>query len=106
MKIYVSGPMTGLPKHNFPAFSRATKALRKVGYKVISPAELDKKNQKPMTWEQCLRRDLIQVVRCDAIATLPGWQDSRGANLEIHVAKKLSMPVHSVAYFIEKKKEK
>ena len=103
-KIYISGPMTGLPKHNFPAFSKATKKLRKLGYKVISPAELDK-GKKQLTWNKCLRRDLIQVVKVDAIATLLGWKDSKGANLEVYVGKELNMPIHTVSYYIDNKKE-
>lgn len=95
--------MTGLPKKNFPAFMKAAKALRKKGYKVINPAELE--NIRPIctSWEECLRRDLIYILnRCYAIATLPGWKKSRGANLETWVAKQLDMPVRSLQYWIEK----
>jgi len=103
-KIYVSGPMTSIPSHNKPAFAKATKRLRKAGYKVINPGELDGKG-KQLTWNKCLRRDLSYVVKMDAIATLPGWKDSRGANLEIYVAKELSMPVHTISYYLDNKKE-
>ena len=100
--IYVSGPMTGLPKLNKPAFNRAAKQLRKLGYKVISPPELDA-GEPCDTWEDNLRRDLrILIDRCYAVATLPGWKKSRGAKLETHVARKLFMPIKPVEYWLNK----
>lgn len=39
MRIYCSGPMTGLPDHNRPAFDAAAKRLREQGHFVINPAE-------------------------------------------------------------------
>lgn len=40
MRLYVSGPMTGLPEHNYPTFAAATNALVDVGYDVSSPRGL------------------------------------------------------------------
>lgn len=40
MRIYVSGPMTGKPEFNYPAFNAAAKRLRDEGHFVINPAEL------------------------------------------------------------------
>lgn len=39
VKVYLCGPMRGLPKHNFPIFELAAKELRKIGYEVFSPHE-------------------------------------------------------------------
>ena len=39
--VYLSGPMTGLPDFNRPAFHAAAAALRAQGYVVINPAEVD-----------------------------------------------------------------
>jgi len=106
MKIYISGPMTGIPEHNYPAFNKAARELRKVGYEVVNPAELDGETEIP--WEDCLRRDLHEIVGClkskngcKGIATLSGWKDSKGATLEVFVAKELRLPVYPVEHFLE-----
>lgn len=40
-RLYIAGPMSGLPQFNFPAFHAAAIALRAAGYAIISPAETD-----------------------------------------------------------------
>lgn len=90
-RVYLSGPMTGIPQFNFPAFHRAAASLRASGYEVINPAEMDAADPAPMTWEQYLRRDIQVLVGCDQIALLPGWENSRGAKLEKHIADALGM---------------
>jgi hypothetical protein len=91
MKVYLSGPMSGYPDHNYPAFHEAALRLRKLGYTVVNPAEFLVNEGK--TWEACLRYDLDQLLNCGAVATLDGWQESRGARLEVHVATELGMSV-------------
>lgn len=90
--LYLSGPMTGLPHHNRPAFERAARALRLVGYNVFSPAEnglsLDAE------WSAHMRQDIrIMVQFCGAVATLPGWENSKGAKLEAHIARELGWTI-------------
>ncbi len=104
MKIYVSGPMTNYPLNNVPAFNKATKQLRKKGYKVVNPAELGKE-ESCRTWEQCLRRDIRHLTTCTDIATLPGYKRSRGATLEIHIGRALSFKVHPLRYYLEKRRK-
>ncbi len=41
VKIYLSGPMSGYPSFNIPAFDDAARQLRANGYQVVSPAEQD-----------------------------------------------------------------
>ncbi len=91
MKVYLSGPMTGYPEHNYPAFHAAREQLRSEGFEVLCPAE---KGRVPgWAWEQYLKRDLIMVCFADAVVLLPGWADSRGACLEVHVARELGLPI-------------
>jgi len=89
IRIYLSGPMTGIPENNFPAFHFWAARLRADGYDVVSPAEI----QEAGTWELCLRADLRELCTCDAIALIPGWEGSKGAHLELHNAHRLGMRV-------------
>ena len=89
--LYLSGAMTGKPDLNFPAFHAAAADLRARGFDVINPAELDAADTSPMTWEQYLRRDIRHLMGADRIALLPGWEHSRGAKLELHIATALGM---------------
>lgn len=37
-RLYVAGPMSGLPDHNYPAFREAATRLRDLGYQWVSEA--------------------------------------------------------------------
>lgn len=93
-RIYISGPMTGLPELNFPAFHAAAKALRALGYEVVNPAEVNPDSTKP--WQQCMRDDIRALCDCDATALMEGWEASKGAHLELHIAHRLGMEVTHV----------
>lgn len=41
-KVYIAGPMTGLPEFNYPTFFAAEEYLRSHGAKVMNPAVLPK----------------------------------------------------------------
>ena len=89
--IYIAGPMTGRPALNFPAFYREAAHYRATGYRVVNPAEI---NPDPtMAWGNAMRADIRELMTCDAIAMLPGWERSKGASLEHHIAQSLGFQV-------------
>jgi len=90
-RIYISGPMSGLPDLNFPAFHSEAARLRALGYSVENPAEINHDNE--AGWHDCMRRDLAALLTCDALALLDGWQSSAGAHLEMHVAHRVGMEI-------------
>ena len=93
--LYLSGPMSGRPDNNFPAFNRYADQLRAAGYEVTNPA--DNGADPDLSWADYMRIDLTQMLDdCDGVAVLSGWEESRGASLEVHVARALEMPVRSV----------
>ncbi|MBW1249879.1 DUF4406 domain-containing protein [Pseudomonas tolaasii] len=89
-RIYLSGPMTGLPGLNFAAFHAMTTNLRAGGHTVTNPAEISPEGG---TWNDCMRRDIAALMDCDTVATLPGWENSKGARLEVLIAERLGMTV-------------
>lgn len=97
-RIYICGPMTGLPDENRPAFDAAAARLRACGLNVHSPSE----TPRGLTWEQYMRLGLAELVKCTGIAVLPGWDRSRGACLEVQVATDLGLRVGSVETWVER----
>lgn len=92
MKIYIAGPMTGLPAFNFPAFHAAAAQLRAAGHEVENPAE----NPVPAcggTWLGYMRMAIAQVAKVDAVVLLPGWENSKGARVERDLAIGLGLDV-------------
>lgn len=83
-RVYVAGPMTGLPDLNFPAFNAEAARLRAEGLTVINPAEHG--IVEGAEWADYLRHDLAGLVSCERIHLLPGWSKSKGANLEVLVS--------------------
>ena len=92
---YISGPMTGLPELNFPAFHLKAKELRAEGRAVVNPAEIDEAPGRP--WHEYMRKDIRLLMDCDTIHMLPGWENSKGARLELHIARELGMKVEGAA---------
>lgn len=90
--LYIAGPMTGLADFNRPAFRMMADRLRRKGYRVVNPAELPGETLNN-PWDWYMRRDLAELVKCDGIVLLPGWEQSKGARLEHHVAVTLGMTV-------------
>lgn len=88
-RIYVSGPMTGLPNYNFDAFNEASKKLRELGWVVSNPA--DHGLVDGATREDYLRYDAAQLVSCSTVFLLPDWDKSDGARWEVSIATKLGM---------------
>lgn len=78
VKVYVAGPMTGLPQFNRPAFFAAEAYLQGQGARVMNPAVL------PDGWthDAYMRIAIPMLMECEAVAFLPGWQQSRGARQE------------------------
>jgi hypothetical protein len=93
MRFYLAGAMRGQPRWNFPAFDAARDFLVSLGHDVISPADIDRAVgidedtvELPLNYvRNALRRDFAEIVGCDAIAFLPGWEASYGARAERQV---------------------
>lgn len=93
-RVYIAGPMTGLPEYNYPAFFAAEDRFVAAGWEVLNPARHD------VSWitedmdpdevrAAFMKIDIEDVMRADAIALLPGWEASKGAKAELAVARVL-----------------
>lgn len=88
-RVYIAGPMSGLPEFNYPAFHAEAARLRKLGYHVENPAE---KKEQP-TWAAYMRQAITYMLTCEIVALLPGWTESRGATLERYIAQQLGLTI-------------
>ena len=118
MRVYLAGPMTGLPQFNYPAFMSVAAKLRGAGFEVVSPAEMDDPATQAAalasldgapgtgsangeSWGDFLARDvkLLADDGIEAVIALPGWEKSKGARLETFVASLCGLPVHQIREF-------
>ncbi len=98
-KIYISGPITGLPYEEArSAFMNAENAIRsRYGalVEVVNPIRLAPKNTK---WSDAMRSCIAAMMQCDYIHMLPGYEKSEGARLEYTIAVKLGFGVCNEQY--------
>jgi hypothetical protein len=76
--VFISGPITGMPDLNIPAFNEAEERIKKTGAAVYNPASLPLGKNWEWYMDQCF--DALSV--CTAFYQLPGWENSRGARIE------------------------
>lgn len=111
MRLYLAGPMTGIPQHNAPAFDAAAATLRALCFDVVSPPEITRANPQPgihrdgsielPVYQELVRLDLQALLDCDGVALLPGWMKSRGARLEVANALAIGLDVFLACDLIE-----
>lgn len=89
-KLYLSGPMTGIENYNHEVFDRVAAEFRQVGFQVCSPAEFFDGD---ITRErhEYMREAFKYLLEADTVVILPGWEESKGARLEIMVAQELGL---------------
>lgn len=99
--IYISGKMTGVKDFNYPEFNRVSNGLRKAGHEVVNPVEicshLDGTNA---TWEDYINVCIPAIEKCHTIYLLKGWEDSKGAKLELKRAIELGLLIVQQGHFI------
>lgn len=77
--------MTGYPEFNHPAFHHWADILRRKGFSVINPAELDEEQGLLKSTSDYYARDLPYVAQADMGAAMPGWRASTGAKTEAYL---------------------
>jgi len=96
--IYVSGPYTAgngrSVEANMAAAIMLGGQIRGLGYTPMVPhiAVLPfRPGDNP--WKSAVREALTMLRRCDALVVLSNWMDSRGARMEVWMAKRWGIPV-------------
>lgn len=95
MKVYLSGPMTGVENYK-DIFNQYEKRLTDLGFTVFNPAWFDYK--KGWSYDEILDLDLAALQKCEAIFMLPGWEKSKGACIEYGYALAKGINIMHVGY--------
>lgn len=91
-KIYIAGKVTGMPIHHCTLkFGSAQMKLRADGYQVVNPLEVV--NDWRCPWQVAMRKCIAALIECDAVYALNNHTQSRGATIEINLARQLGMDV-------------
>jgi hypothetical protein len=99
VRVYIAGPIAGHPNGNRAAFAAKALELRVAGHDVVNPHHVQPwfhHGDCPVglpggegaehTAPCYMRSDLAEMLTCDAIYLLPGWEKSQGARIEFLVA--------------------
>ena len=97
---YISGPITGVTDWQ-SKFEQAEKWVKKNLDKLIkSPRLIGKrleeelgKTEEQIPWEEYMRSDLRELTYCDTIYAMKGWEDSKGAVIEVQLAYALGLRI-------------
>lgn len=117
MKIYVAGPMRGIPYFNEPAFRLISEALRSMGHEVFNPMEKDIEMYGHDVYNsptgdladlvgikfdhrEAMLIDITWIAHeADAVCTLGGWENSRGASAEVAFGRAIGIPTEGFLWF-------
>jgi nucleoside 2-deoxyribosyltransferase len=107
-RLYVAGPITHDPEAK-SRFESASALLKASGYEVINPLDIDPAEAFPdfqqLSCEEAeaaqLKADLIAMLQCGGVATLPMNHSSKGMARELAIAFSLDIPVYPVRAWIQ-----
>jgi hypothetical protein len=114
-KLYISGPMSGLPDYNMPMFNKVAAELRAKGNGnviVYNPAEQDAINgtdpadavPNGKLRKQVIKADLDYILtEATELVVLKGWRQSSGCVCEVMTARAIGI---SVRFYRERKPAK
>ena len=92
MKIYLSGKISGTDlDYVRRLFDKVATTLRALGHEVTNPLCNGLSETDP--WEDHIAKDIINLIDCEGIYMLQGWEDSQGARIEHAIAKELRKSV-------------
>lgn len=106
--VYLAGPITGVPNHNYPLFNRLARFMAEdMDYRVINPANHTPHPDQIVIGEEANHKRgwMLQAAReilTDAheLRLLPGWRHSSGARAEVALAVSIGLPVWEIVDII------
>lgn len=78
---------------NREAFMNAVVQLQQAGYETVNPHDVELPIGVEKSAINFIKADIIEMMRCDGVATIGAWQESWGARIETDLAFRIPMPV-------------
>ena len=93
MKMYISGRMKDVKDVDIVFASAGIRAKNKYPeYEIINPCNLYPACKNPL-YKDFMANDIIELLKCDAIYMMIGWEESEGATCEWTIAKTLGLKI-------------
>lgn len=97
--VYISGPVTGRSFEEAKAdFDKAACEIKKKhgdAVFVVNPFDFCSKGEE---WNYAMKKCIVNLTTCNYIHMLPGFEQSKGARLEITIAQALNFGVCNEQY--------
>lgn len=99
MRLYIAGPMTGIPELNKGSFEVAKRLLMAVGHRATTPFDVAARrgiSQDEDSIAELLGADFKEIQESDGVVLLPGWDESLGTFAEIAFALRQSKVIFAI----------
>lgn len=90
--------------NNYPTFNQAAKDLADAGFEPLNPVDVGARCVPGVCehdWQWYMRRTLAMMLTADRVALLPGWENSRGAQIERRLAYDIDVPVTPIERLLD-----
>lgn len=96
MRVYISAPISGYDLEGRKEFFQAAEEfVRACGHQPVNPmGDID--TDDPPAKEECMKADIADLLKCDAMLQIGDWAKSRGCMTELDVAQACGIKVFRI----------